>query len=98
MTWTIRRKHHFCVWLLFALSLSGCDWLQRAPQSGLDDSGVDSVFEIRTNLNKGLVENSVGVTSVRQPGIIFGMNDSGPRAPSICVRFQWNRSRNLAGR
>ena len=77
MTWTIRRKHHFCVWLLFALSLSGCDWLQRAPQSGSDDSGVDSVFEIRTNLNKGLVENSVGVTSVRQPGIIFGMNDSG---------------------
>lgn len=36
-----------------------------------------SVLRIPTALNRNLVENSVGVTSVTQPGIIFGLNDSG---------------------
>jgi hypothetical protein len=32
---------------------------------------------IPTNLHRRLVENSVAITSVTQPGIIFGLNDSG---------------------
>jgi hypothetical protein len=35
---------------------------------------------IPTNLHTRLVENSIAVTSVTQPGIIFGVNDSGHEA------------------
>ena len=38
-----------------------------------------SVLRIESAIHKDLVENSVAVTSVRQPGIIFGLNDSGHR-------------------
>jgi hypothetical protein len=37
------------------------------------------VLRIESSLHKDLVENSVAITSVRQPGIIFGLNDSGHR-------------------
>ena len=77
MTWTILRKHNFYVGLLFTLSIAGCDWLQGTTRSAIADSGIDSVLAIPTHLHKRLVENSVGITSVRQPGIIFGLNDSG---------------------
>jgi hypothetical protein len=40
-------------------------------------AGVQSVSTIRGTLHSGLVENSIAVTSVTQPGIIFGLNDSG---------------------
>ncbi len=47
---------------------------------GPADSGryrPTSVLKISTTIHSRLVENSVAVTSVSQPGIIFGLNDSG---------------------
>lgn len=37
----------------------------------------NSVLRVETAIHRDLVENSVAITSVRQPGIIFGANDSG---------------------
>lgn len=39
--------------------------------------GPTSVLKVETAIHRDLVENSVAVTSVSQPGIIFGFNDSG---------------------
>ena len=77
MTWTVHRRHNFYVGLICGFALTGCDMQSWTPQSAMDGSGVDSVRAIPTNLHRTLVENSVAVTSVRQPGIIFGLNDSG---------------------
>jgi hypothetical protein len=44
--------------------------------STADASGLESVVMIPTKLHSELVENSIAVTSVRQPGIIFAANDS----------------------
>jgi hypothetical protein len=44
-----------------------------------DPSGVVSVLKVETSLHRDLVENSAAVTSVTQPGIAFGINDSGNR-------------------
>lgn len=38
-----------------------------------------SVLRVETTIHSSLVENSVAVTSRRQPGIVFGLNDSGHR-------------------
>lgn len=38
------------------------------------------MLRVETALHRDLVENSVAVTSVSQPGIVFGFNDSGHRA------------------
>jgi hypothetical protein len=53
--------------------VSGCN--QSTPS--LDESGLISLTSIATSLQRDLVENSVAVTSATQPGIIFGLNDSG---------------------
>lgn len=37
----------------------------------------EPVLRISTSVHRKLVENSVAVTSVNQPGIVFGVNDSG---------------------
>lgn len=42
-----------------------------------DETTPTSVLRVATALHRNLVENSIGVTSVTQPGIIFGVNDSG---------------------
>ena len=39
--------------------------------------GPTSVLKVETAIHRDLVENSVAITSVSQPGIIFGFNDSG---------------------
>jgi hypothetical protein len=41
-----------------------------------DGSGLEAVTTVSTSLHKKLVENSIAVTSVSQPGVIFAMNDS----------------------
>ena len=57
--------------VLVLMACSGAD-------SGLHDkTKPTSVLKISTLLHRNLVENSVAVTSVTQPGIIFGVNDSG---------------------
>ena len=55
------------------LLLTACE---REVQS-LDESGLISITSLATSIQDDLVENSVAVTSVTQPGIIFGLNDSG---------------------
>lgn len=60
--------------LLVALTLVACS---RRDPTDLTGTGLESVVKIPTNLHRALVENSIAVTSVSQPGIIFGANDSG---------------------
>jgi hypothetical protein len=53
-------------------------WLQGSATSlQPGEAGPTSVLRVETAIHKDLVENSVAVTSVSQPGIIFGLNDSG---------------------
>src|SRR5688572_8899118 len=54
--------------------ISGCGSLDRLPATDLIPT---SVLKVETSVHRRLVENSVAVTSVSQPGIIFGLNDSG---------------------
>lgn len=56
--------------------LAACRSSDAAPQSQAP-STPPSRLAIATNLHTRLVENSIAVTSVSQPGIIFGANDSG---------------------
>ena len=70
-----RKNFNTVVWL-FGLVLAACDGQVRS----LEESGLVSVTSIATSLHRDLVENSVAVTSVTQPGIIFGANDSGMTA------------------
>ena len=58
------------------VGLSGCGWMDR-PQLSAEESGISSLLKVETSLHRRLVENSVAVTSVSQPGIVFGLNDSG---------------------
>src|SRR5688572_9025239 len=64
-----------CVVYLTAL-LSACGSLDR-PRLSAEEAGISSVLKVETSLHRRLVENSAAVTSVSQPGIIFGLNDSG---------------------
>lgn len=57
-------------------ALSACDFIDR-PQLAADESLPSSVLKVETSLHSRLVENSAAVTSVSQPGVIFGLNDSG---------------------
>ena len=75
-TWQVDVKHS--LWrhvLVAALPLSGCFLDDSTPKPG--ETIPTSVLRVRTALHRNLVENSVAVTSVSQPGIIFGWNDSG---------------------
>jgi hypothetical protein len=74
MTCEIPRIKRFRALVLIAVLLISCN---RRDSTDLAGTGLESVLEIRTTLHRRLVENSVAVTSVSQPGIIFGMNDSG---------------------
>ncbi len=54
----------------------GCD--RGLPDSeSLQKAGISSVRKVSTTIHTKLVENSIGVTSVSQPGIAYGLNDSG---------------------
>ena len=80
-TWRLAWKRNF--WL-FALAVPGpftaCPRPDAESSFGSDATIADSVLRIQTALHRDLVENSVAVTSVSQPGIVFGFNDSGHRA------------------
>lgn len=58
------------VFCLAAGMIFGCD-------SEKTKTGSTSVLKVETSVHKRLVENSVAVTSVSQPGVVFGLNDSG---------------------
>ena len=62
-------------WLALA-ALPACDFFDQ-PRASADDSIPSSVLKVETSLHRRLVENSAAVTSVSQPGVIFGLNDSG---------------------
>jgi hypothetical protein len=74
MTCDIRRTRRFRALKLLPVLLICCTRLDSADLAG---TGLESVLKIPTSLHRKLVENSIAVTSVSQPGIIFGMNDSG---------------------
>lgn len=72
-TCAIHQKVSFrSVLLSSAVGILACSQAERDTQAR-----PISVLKISTVLHRNLVENSVGVTSVTQPGIIFGLNDSG---------------------
>ena len=95
----------FVVWLLAAACVAIVIWFLRdARRLGAGEVGPTFVLKIETAIHKDLVENSVAVTSVSQPGLIFGFNDSG-NEPRIFAfdssgrgRGDWrvDRARNLA--
>jgi hypothetical protein len=60
-----------------ALGLLGAATLGCGRPDASASPGVVSVLRIPASVHRKLVENSVAVTSVSQPGIIFGLNDSG---------------------
>lgn len=60
-----------------AVALTACSPPDADTPPGPHYTVAKPVLTIRTSLHRGLVENSIAVTSVRQPGIIFGANDSG---------------------
>jgi hypothetical protein len=73
-TCDVRLKTRLRTILFVALTLFECN---RRDPTDLTGTGLESVVKIPTNLHRALVENSIAVTSVSQPGIIFGANDSG---------------------
>lgn len=62
----------------------GCDPIRGTPQPGSDAVTPTSVLKIRSSLHRDLVENSAAVTSVRHPGLTYGINDSG-HDPAVFV-------------
>jgi hypothetical protein len=78
MTCAVRRKEYVRRALLhFTAAIFGCTRPDERPSITTSDSGLPSVLKVPTSVHRKLVENSVAVTSVSQPGIIFGLNDSG---------------------
>ena len=59
---------------LSATSISACSRFDGPAQK---EPAPTSVLKVETSIHSRLVENSIGVTSVSQAGIIFGLNDSG---------------------
>ena len=75
MTCTSRPKRSRNGWLcLAAAAISACSLFDRSTDGKV---GPASVLKVETSIHRRLVENSVAVTSVSQPGVIFGVNDSG---------------------
>jgi hypothetical protein len=62
------------LWPVLGLAVA-CACAERKP--GADQVFPTSVLRVETSIHRNLVENSIAITSVRQPGIIFGANDSG---------------------
>ena len=52
-------------------------FFREARRLNVGEVGPASVLKVEAAIHTDLVENSVAVTSVSQPGIIFGFNDSG---------------------
>jgi hypothetical protein len=65
---------------ILATLLAACRSTDAAAGEQPEAPRPRSHLAIRTNLHTRLVENSIAVTSVTQPGIIFGANDSGHEA------------------
>lgn len=70
-----KKRYLRSVILLLSSALLGCT---RTESSTAGDQTVARlVLRIPSTLHRNLVENSIAVTSVSQPGVIFGANDSG---------------------
>lgn len=78
---------------LLTFGLAVCEAPKAGSQAG--PRSPISVSRISTSINSSLVENSIGVTSVSQRGLIFGLNDSGHRPELFALdstgtlRGQW---------
>lgn len=77
MTWRFALKRSFALVLLAGIALFTFWLLRESPPLEPGDTGPTSVLKVATAIHTDLVEDSVAVTSVSQPGIIFGLNDSG---------------------
>lgn len=64
---------------LLALGAAGMTACDPAASSAGAAGTPTSVLRIRPSLHSRLVENSIAVTSVSRPGVVFGLNDSGHR-------------------
>jgi hypothetical protein len=73
-TTTCKLRPKRALWLALAVPL-GCAYADRKPPT--DQVFPTSVLRVETAIHRSLVENSIAITSERQPGIIFGANDSG---------------------
>jgi hypothetical protein len=62
--------------LALSATLLGCTG-RDSPAIAGEQTVARLVLRIPSTLHRNLVENSIAVTSVSQPGIIFGVNDSG---------------------
>lgn len=78
MTWNIPPRLSLSAVVASVATLAGgCDTLGFSKPEALEKAGIISDRRVSTNIHKRLVENSIAVTSVSQPGIVFGLNDSG---------------------
>jgi hypothetical protein len=65
---------------LSLLAVPACRSSDGAPSQEREAPPPSTNTRVPTNLHTRLVENSIAVTSVSQPGVIFGANDSGHEA------------------
>ena len=63
--------------MVLCLSASAISACSRFDGPSQKEPGPTSVLKVETSIHNRLVENSIGVTSVSQDGVIFGLNDSG---------------------
>lgn len=95
MTWTLSLKRWLCgvssVAGLFSLCCTPPDSATSLQPGELVPT---SVLRVETAIHRDLVENSVAITSVSQPGIIFGLNDSG-NGPRIFAFDSSGRGRGV---
>lgn len=95
MTCRTQRKGYLrSALLVLGAATLGCGRPDASASGAAGDSEAISVLRVPTNVHRKLVENSVAVTSVSQPGIIFGLNDSG-NEPLVFAYDSTGRARGV---
>jgi hypothetical protein len=78
MTWRFSLRRSLFVLVAVAAAVTIATMLRRSAKGPRPGEVIPtSVLRVETAIHRDLVENSVALTSVSQPGIIFGLNDSG---------------------
>lgn len=77
MTWTFGLKRSVLLVPAIVFALIAIWVLRDSRALAPGEVGPTSVLKVGTAIHMDLVENSVALTSVSQPGILFGLNDSG---------------------
>jgi hypothetical protein len=91
----LKKRYLRCAMLVVSGAMIGCN--RPDPSSTASEQTVARpVLRVRTTLHRILVENSIAVTSVSQPGVIFGANDSG-QEPLLFAFDSLGRHRGVWG-